>query len=92
VVGPNTPSGRTVPNNLNEQLAMQQVKSNPLNGATPISITMNDPRWHSSLGWIKMQTMLLPLRELFVFISYIIRGLDYSMISNSNSEVADGQH
>lgn len=52
-------TGRFEPQNLNEQLAMAEVKSNPLNGATRIrSITMQDPRWPATDGWVKMQKIV----------------------------------
>lgn len=39
-------TGRTNPNNLQEKLAMKEVKSNPLNGAQELTrIKMTDPRW-----------------------------------------------
>jgi hypothetical protein len=46
-------TGRTVANNLTEQLAMKEVLSNPLKGG-PIAkmAPLSDPRW---LGWFKMQ-------------------------------------
>ncbi|MGH7203866.1 MAG: hypothetical protein ACREHC_05475, partial [Candidatus Levyibacteriota bacterium] len=47
-------TGRTEPNNLNEQIAMQQVMADPSNGEE-LPITLNDPRWSSSDGWVKMQ-------------------------------------
>ena len=47
-------TGRTAPANLKEQLAMQQAKSNPAAGQK-VPITMNDPRWPASQGWVKMQ-------------------------------------
>ena len=55
----NTPStesstGRTVPKNLNEQLAMEQAKSNPTQGTELTSIKLDNPRWPSSEGWVKM--------------------------------------
>jgi filamentous hemagglutinin len=46
-------TGRTVPENLNEQLAMQEAQSDPAAG-TRLPITMTDPRWPAPLGWIKM--------------------------------------
>ncbi len=52
-------TGRTVANNLNEQLAMQQVKSNPLAGATEVSIPMKDSRWLKADGWVKMQNIVV---------------------------------
>lgn len=48
-------TGRTTPNNLNEQLAMDQVKSNPMDGAKQVPIKLNDSRWPSSDGWVKME-------------------------------------
>lgn len=45
-------TGRTAPNNLKEQLAMEQVKANP--SGTKLPIEMNDPRWPANQGWVKM--------------------------------------
>jgi len=47
-------TGRTVPVNLKEQLAMQQAKSNPAAGQQ-VPLKMNDPRWPDSQGWVKMR-------------------------------------
>ena len=47
-------TGRRIPLNLNEQLAMEQAMSNPLDGES-LPIKMTDFRWSSSEGWIKMQ-------------------------------------
>ncbi|GED66266.1 hypothetical protein MKX57_15310 [Lysinibacillus sp. FSL M8-0216] len=50
-------TGRTIPNTLDEQLAMKQVLSNPLEGAKDLSdyIKMSDKgRWEAKDGWIKM--------------------------------------
>ena len=51
-------TGRTVPVNLKEQIAMKEVKSNPLKDATDLSASgkfvMNDARWPASEGWVKM--------------------------------------
>lgn len=47
-------TGRRVPYNLKEKLAMEQVMSNPLDG-TQIMSNLKDPRWLSSDGWVKMQ-------------------------------------
>ena len=51
-------TGRTVPNTLNEQIAMNQVQSNPLEGATKVPLEMTDPRWPASEGWVKMQSVV----------------------------------
>ena len=51
-------SGRSEPANLREQLAMEQVKSNPSAGRVLTNITMNDPRWPSSEGWVKMEQVV----------------------------------
>ena len=51
-------TGRTEPANLREKLAMAQVKSNPLAGEPITRITLNDPRWPASEGWIKMQQIV----------------------------------
>ena len=51
-------TGRTVPNNLMEQLAMEKVKANPLENAYKIPIELSDPRWPASEGWVKMQSVV----------------------------------
>ncbi|MBD7906999.1 MULTISPECIES: DNRLRE domain-containing protein [Sporosarcina] len=50
-------TGRTTPNNLEEQLAMKEILSNPLKGAKEVvgKKKMNDKRWPGSEGWVKMQ-------------------------------------
>ncbi len=50
--------GRIAANNLNEQLAMKQVQSNPLQGATEVPIPMTDSRWLGTDGWVKMQNIV----------------------------------
>ena len=51
-------TGRKVANDLNEQLVMKQVKSNPMNGATKVPIELKDTRWPATDGWIKMQNVV----------------------------------
>lgn len=46
-------TGRYVPNNLNEQLAMEQVMSNP-SGGKELTVPMTDPRWRANEGWVRM--------------------------------------
>ena len=46
-------TGRTTPRNLTEKLAMEAVVSNP-NAGVVLPITMKDPRWPASEGWVKM--------------------------------------
>lgn len=48
-------TGRVIPNSLNEQMAMHEVQSNPLQGAKEVPVTMGDERWPTSKGWVKMQ-------------------------------------
>ncbi len=65
-------TGRTTPNTLNEQLAMHQVKSNPLDGAIDMSqldkpIVMSDPRWPASKGWVKMSNNANGVEIHFVY-------------------------
>jgi len=48
-------TGRTLPQNLAEQLAMQQAISNPAAGIIlPLRSGMTDSRWPASDGWVKM--------------------------------------
>lgn len=52
-------TGRTKPINLDEQMAMHQVQSNPMKGAYEIkSIEMTDKRWPIEEGWVKMQNIV----------------------------------
>lgn len=51
-------TGRTIPKTLSEQMAMHQVRSNPLKGATEVPIRMTDSRWPQSQGWVKMQSIV----------------------------------
>ena len=50
-------TGRTDPTNLQEQLALEQAKSNPRAG-TRLPLQMGDPRWPASAGWVKMQQIV----------------------------------
>ena len=49
---------------------MDEVKSNPSIGTPLTKITMNDPRWPSSEGWVKMQ-QIVPTREKNICIHYV---------------------
>ncbi|WP_228471244.1 hypothetical protein [Listeria welshimeri] len=51
-------TGRTKPNNLNEQMAMHQLQSNQMKGAKELPIKMTDKRWPSEDGWAKMQNVV----------------------------------
>ena len=51
-------TGRTVPDSLKEQLAMEQVQSDPLNGARQVPKQLNDARWSSTDGWVKMENVV----------------------------------
>ncbi|WP_186135352.1 DUF637 domain-containing protein [Burkholderia gladioli] len=46
-------TGRAVPNNLQEQLALQQAMSNPAAGVQS-PIPLGDSRWPAADGWVKM--------------------------------------
>ena len=63
-------SGRTQPFNLREQLAMEQVKSNPLEGTPLTKIILKDARWPSSEGWVKMQ-QVIPTSQGDINIHYV---------------------
>jgi hypothetical protein len=51
-------TGRVIPNTVNEQMAMHQVQSSPLEGASKLPIKMSDTRWPASEGWTKMQSVV----------------------------------
>jgi hypothetical protein len=46
-------TGRTVPESLNEKLAMDEAVSNPAAGRQ-LRLKMTDDRWHADDGWVKM--------------------------------------
>ncbi|MGQ0628612.1 MAG: polymorphic toxin-type HINT domain-containing protein, partial [Phycisphaerales bacterium] len=48
-------TGRTIPKNLNERLAMEEVMANPLGRRVPLTKGMTDPRWPQADGWVKMR-------------------------------------
>jgi len=49
-------TGRTAPASLNEQLAMEQVRSDPKGGTiVPLKQGMTDARWPGKDGWVKMR-------------------------------------
>ena len=66
-------TGRKVPHNLNEQMAMHQVQSNPLKNAVDMSklskrpIIMTDSRWPASQGWVKMSNNVNGIEIHFVY-------------------------
>ncbi len=64
-------TGRTIPKNLNEQMAMHQVQSNPLENATKLKLQMNDPRWPASDGWVKMQSIVRHADETKTIIHFL---------------------
>ena len=63
-------TGRTEPVNLREQLAMEQVKSNPMDGKQLTNMPLNDPRWPASEGWVKMQ-QIVPTSQGNINIHYV---------------------
>ena len=71
-------TGRRIPLNLKESLAMEQAMSNPLDG-TVLPINMSDIRWPSSEGWIKMQQIFVFYDGTECSIHYVINELLYLM-------------
>ncbi|RCS56443.1 hypothetical protein DU000_12445 [Parvibium lacunae] len=67
-------TGRTIPNNLNEKLAMEQALSNPAVGRS-LDIPMTDSRWPASDGWVKM--------------SQNINGIEIHYLRNTNTGAVD---
>ena len=47
-------TGSTLPRNLEETLATEEVKADPALGQAVRKITMSDARWSASEGWVKM--------------------------------------
>ena len=65
-------TGRIEASSLNEQLAMQEVLSNPLDGARDLSLgnrplTMTDARWLATDGWVKMSRNVNGVEIHFVY-------------------------
>jgi hypothetical protein len=64
-------TGRTNPQNLQEELAMKEVKSNPLEGATDLGVSgkfiMTDTRWPTTEGWTKMSRNVNGIEVHFVY-------------------------
>jgi filamentous hemagglutinin len=67
-------TGRTVANNLNEQLAMKQAMSNPAAGLE-LPIPLGDARWPAADGWVKM--------------SQSVNGVEIHYVRNANSGFVD---
>lgn len=52
-------TGRQAPKDLVEEIFMDHVLNNPLDGATELkSIKLTDSRWHNKDGWVKMERKL----------------------------------
>jgi hypothetical protein len=62
-------TGKSDPESLEEQLAMEEVMSQPENGVALDKIKMNDQRWPSSEGWKKW--------------SQIVNGTEIHYVGNS---------
>ena len=60
-------TGRVNALNYKEQLAMEQVRSNPLDGAVQVNLKMNDTRWPATEGWVKMANNVNGVEIHFVY-------------------------
>jgi hypothetical protein len=65
--GQSMSTGRAYAQSLKEQLAMEQVKSNPGAGKVLDNITMGDPRWPASDGWVKMSQRVNGVEVHYVY-------------------------
>jgi len=54
------------PINLKEQLAMESVQANPSLGKPIKNITMKDPRWPATEGWVKMKAKVNGVEVHFI--------------------------
>ncbi len=72
-LGPGS-TGRAVPNNLQEQLALQQAMSNPTAGVE-LPILLGDSRWPAADGWVKM--------------SQNVNGVEIHYVRNTSSGAVD---
>lgn len=75
-------------------MAMQQVQSNPLEGATNVPLEMTDPRWPASEGWVKMQSVVQNTNGTKTqYIIFTTKSQEILMILNLNRKVKkDGQY
>jgi RHS repeat-associated protein len=73
-------TGRAVPLNLTEQLAMEQAKSNPA-GGTIIDLEMRDPRWPASEGWVKMRQHINGVKIHYVYNTITRVADDFKFVS-----------
>ncbi len=63
--------GTTLPRNLREQMAIQEVLAKPEAGIQ-LRLPLADPRWPSSGGWVKMETFVEPGgREGRIMVHYV---------------------
>ena len=60
-------TGRSAPNNLVEQLAMEQAMSDPKAGGIMEHLTLTDPRWLCGDGWVKMYQNINGVEIHYVF-------------------------
>lgn len=67
-------TGRTVPQNLTEQIAMTEVRSAP-GGRVLTKVPMTDPRWPAEDGWVKMQ--------------HIVNGVNIHYVRNTTTGAVD---
>jgi hypothetical protein len=58
-------TGRTTPTNLKEQLAMEEVMSDP-KGDILTNVEMKDPKWPASEGWVKVEQNVNEVKIHFV--------------------------
>mgnify|MGYP001332551043 FL=1 len=66
--------GRTVPQDLTEQIAMTEVRSAP-GGRVLTKVPMTDPRWPAEDGWVKMQ--------------HIVNGVNIHYVRNTTTGAVD---
>jgi hypothetical protein len=70
--GPSTANpakGTSLAQNLNQQLAIESAEADPKAG-TELQITMTDPRWPASQGWVKME-QIFPTSTGRIIVHYV---------------------
>jgi len=77
-------TGRYVAKNSVENLAMKEVKSNPLKYSTEVPVPMTDSRWLGKNGWVKKQRVVESGKHKTVIHLCIILKRINLMILNTN--------
>jgi len=84
----NPAKGTSLAQNLNQQLAIESAEADPKAG-TQLPITMTDPRWPASQGWVKMQqifpTSTGPINVHYVYNPNTGQSADFKIVTRGQT-------